>query len=363
MSQCKANVGLYKYTTPILFVPEVTIDFDKDPRVEPLESLRYYSSANEQVELLRALYQAQDDDGKNVVSTVCWEGCNYPNCSLQTFAFLLRYTSFRRTLELLTAEPYDNFLRLAKLTLPALAHILRLDHTYIETADLEALGDLLTVPISALRPKGTVTTGPYGRRIRKYSLSETMFLNKLNPVDALAKYVCEQATRIQYVRLRKELREEANFEVNQDRERLVGNLSALGFSDKLTEFLKFAEVEFAKAQDAFSYKTSVDQVRSFFAELLNETAEKIARRRGETLVTAKVDTKYPVQVRKYLLETGFFSDQFKTLVEGLYKFMSDEGTHTLGATKDVARIARNIAIEIGLLITKRLQQQREAGPP
>jgi hypothetical protein len=43
-------------------------------------------------------------------------------------------------------------------------------------------------------------------------------------------------------------------------------------------------------------------------------------------------------------------------VDGLYKFMSDQGTHTLGSTKDVARIARNIAIEIGLLITKRLQQ-------
>jgi hypothetical protein len=113
---------------------------------------------------------------------------------------------------------------------------------------------------------------------------------------------------------------------------LIGNLSSLGFSDRSTEFLKFAEVEFAKAQDAFSYKTSVDQVSSFFAELLNETAEKIARRRGGTLVIANVD------------------------VDGLYKFMFDEGTHTLGATKDVARIARNIAIEIGLLITKRPQQ-------
>jgi hypothetical protein len=356
MSQCKANASLYGFSSPQLSVPRVTINFDKDPCVETLESLHHYHPANEQVELLRALYQAQDDDGKKVVATVCWEGCLYPSCSFQTFAFLLRYRSFRRTIELLTEKPYDNFLKLAKLTLPALAHILRFDHTYIETTDLEALCDLLTTPLSALRPKGVMTTGPGGRQIRHYSLSESTLLDKLKPIDALANYVCVQATRIQYLRLRKELREEANFEVNQDRERLVGNLSSLRFSDKLTEFLKFAEVEFAKAQHAFSYKTSVDQVRSFFAELLNETAEKIAERRGETLATAKVDTKYPVEVRKYLRETGFFSDQFKTLVEGLYKFMSDEGTHTLGATKDVARIARNLAIEIGLLITKRLQQ-------
>jgi hypothetical protein len=136
----------------------------------------------------------------------------------------------------------------------------------------------------------------------------------------------------------------------------------LGFSSQLTEFLKFAESEFLKAQDLFTYKTCVDQIRSFFAELLNETAEKIAGMRGETLAKANIDTKYPVQVRKYLEDTGFFSQQFRTLVDGLYKFMSDEGTHTLGATRDVARIARNIAVEIGLLITKRLQQPNPVSP-
>jgi len=365
MSQCRADVGLYSFSSPRLSVPQVQTDLDKDSRVEPLESLQLYSLANEQVELLRALYQAQDDEGKNVVSRVCWEGCFYPNCSLQTFAFLLRYTSFRHSIELLTKKPYDNFLKLAQLTLSALAQILRFDHTFIESADLEALCDLLAKPISSLRPKGTMVTVAGGRTIHKYSLSETILANNLKPIDRLATYVCEQANRIQYLRLRKELRESANFEVNQDRERLIGDLSSLGFSEKLTEFLKFAEVEFLKAQGEFSYKTSVDQVRSFFAELLNESAEKVATRRGESLVAAKVDTKYPVQVRKYLQETGFFSDQFKTLVEGLYKFMSDEGTHTLGATKDVARIARNIAIEIGLLITKRLQQPTATGtgPP
>jgi hypothetical protein len=363
MSQCQANVGLYSFSSPQLSVPQVKTDLDKDPRVETLESLHSYSLANEQVELLRALYQAQDDEGKNVVSTVCWEGCFYPNCSLQAFAFLLRYASFRHTMELLAKKPYANFLMLAKLTLPALAQILRFDHTFIESTDLEALCDLLTKPISSLRPKGTMRTGAGGRTIHSYSLSESILVDKLKPIDRLATYVCGQANRIQYLRLRKELRESANFEVNQDRERLIGNLSSLGFSDKLTEFLKFAEGEFAKAQDAFSYKTSVDQVRSFFAELLNETAEKVATRRGESLVTAKVDTKYPVQVRKYLQEAEFFSDQFKTLVEGFYKFMSDEGTHTLGATKDVARIARNIAIEIGLLITKRLQQPTMGAAP
>ena len=109
--QCQANVGLYSFSSPQLSVPQVKTDLDEDPRVEPLESLHFYSSANEQVELLKALYQSQDDEGKNLISAVCWEGCSYPNCSFQAFAFLLRYTSFRHTVDLLTTkQPYENFL-------------------------------------------------------------------------------------------------------------------------------------------------------------------------------------------------------------------------------------------------------------
>jgi hypothetical protein len=73
---------------------------------------------------------------------------------------------------------------------------------------------------------------------------------------------------------------------------LLDSLNSLGFSKRLTEFLKFAEVEFGKAQGAFSYKTCIDQMRSFLDELLTETAEKIASGRGETLAQAKVGTKY-----------------------------------------------------------------------
>ena len=357
--QCKAKDSLYHMTMcesgpPYVAIP-LASDIKTEVNVENIERLHLFSMHNEQVELLRALYQSQDDDGKTAVITACRKAWLSATCAAQVFAFLARYYSINNTLQLLASGP-DLFLWLAGNTLPALSDILRYDHSFIHDDELDYLSQQLRHSLEPHRPKATVERDRRGTTIHNYSLDESRRLQTFTPVEEAVEYIIGQVTRIQYLRLRRGLRESENFEVHQDRDRLVDNLGALGFSNKLTEFLKFSEVEFAKANDAFDYKTCVDQVRSFFAELLNETAEKIATRRGETLAEAKVDSKYPAEVRGYLQKTDFFSEPFKKLVDGLYAFMSDEGTHTLGATKDVARIARNIAIEIGLLITKRLQQ-------
>jgi hypothetical protein len=359
LRQCQPEPRLYGYSSGLLNVPHVGMNFES-VQVEGIEHLQVYKANNEQVELLRSLYQAQDEDGKNVVLGICSKALLVHSCSAQAFVFLARHHSFRYALQLLVTTPRPNFLPVATRTLPALAQVLRCDHSFVPKEDLEALCPQLTKALAHEKPKGTaIKIGP--RTTIRYSAAESRQLDQFKPVERLIGYICKQAERIQYLRLRKELHESSNFEINQDRDRLLDSLNSLGFSDRLTEFLKFAEVEFGKARDVFSYKTCIDQMRSFFAELLTETAEKIAIDRGETLAKAKVDKKYPVQVRQYLQDTGFFSEQFRTLVDGLYKFMSDEGTHTLDSTKDVARIARNIAIEIGLLITKRIRLDQLRG--
>jgi hypothetical protein len=357
--QCKAKDSLYRMSMNESGPPHVAIPLASDIRttveVENIERLPLFDIHNEQVELLRALYQAQDETGKKIIIDICQLVWFNLDCTSQVFAFLARYYSLQKAVQFVTASS-QHFLWLAANTLPALSDILRFDHSFIEDDALDWLYDELSKALEPHKPKGTIEKDRNGRTIHKYSLQESKQLQTFEPVEQVANYICEQVKRIQYLRLRKELRESENFEINQDRDKLFDNLSALGFSEKLTEFLKFAEAEFAKAKDAFDYKTCVDQIRSFFAELLNETAEKIATRRGETLTSVKVDKKHPVEIRGYLERTKFFSEQFRKLADGLYAFMSDEGTHTLGATKDVARIARNIAIEIGLLVTKRLQQ-------
>jgi hypothetical protein len=168
-----------------------------------------------------------------------------------------------------------------------------------------------------------------------------------------------QAERLKFVGVRDRLTLATNYEINQDRERLAQNLKRLGFSERLSNFLDFAEVEFRKADNDFSYRTCVDQVRTFFAELLGEVASKVASHNGDDLRALKVEAKFPVSIRDYLKKRGFLSEQLHLLITGLYRFMSDEGTHAMGADRGTARIARNISIEVGLLITKRVDNFKQ----
>jgi hypothetical protein len=369
LNQCRKDAVLYGYRSST--TSGINIDFTQEPRVAEDDVLGFIELKNEQVKLLKALLQAQDDGSRHVVIDEVVRVLLAPACSAQVFVFLARYYSFPEAIKLVASNlRFGN----AEILLVALAHLLHSDHTFLTDADLDTVGAELAEALNRELenlPKGKTVEHtipapigspsykgpPLTRKVTQYSEAEAATRRHYENVSQITGYVRAQAQRIQYLRLKKELTESANFEINQDRDRLLESLASLGFSNKLTEFLKFAEGEFAKAQGIFNYKTCIDQIRCFFAELLTETAEKVATGRGETLAKAGVDPKFPVQVRDYLKNTGFFSEQFELVVRGLYRFMSDEGTHTLGATRDVARIARNIAVEIGLLITKRVLQE------
>src|SRR4029077_17075704 len=112
-------------------------------------------------------------------------------------------------------------------------------------------------PPTIISSSSIVGRGSATRTIIHLSEAETAKHHQYKKIVPIVAYVLGQGQRIQYLRLRKELTESANFEINQDRDKLLGSLTSLGFSDKLTDFLKFAEVEFAKTQGTFSYKTCI----------------------------------------------------------------------------------------------------------
>jgi hypothetical protein len=133
---------------------------------------------------------------------------------------------------------------------------------------------------------------------------------------------------------------------------LTTALVKFGFTKELLESLEHAEAEYRKADSNFDFKTSADHNRSFFENLLWETAERVAKARNETLAAQR---KSPVQVREYLHKAGFFSDRFHKLSEAFYHFASEQSTHQLASGREIARIVRNMNIEIGLLVMSRLE--------
>jgi hypothetical protein len=162
--------------------------------------------------------------------------------------------------------------------------------------------------------------------------------------------VQKQLMRAKYERLKGTLMEACNFEINQDKRTLVGELGRFGFSSELAASLEHAEGEYRKAISNFDFKTCIDHNRGFLETLLWEVVQKVANRRNEP---PNVRKQSPGSVRDYLKMAGFFSDRLHKLCEALYQFASAEGAHALSSDRETARIIRNMNIEFGLLLTKR----------
>lgn len=337
---------------------EFQIDFREKPCVLPPEIASHVEVADEQLGLLRMLHDGQDAAGRAFL--IKQVAAHYAGLNGKLLVFVAKFSGIASAIALFK----ERFLvDVAAEVATSIAYMLSCDYSWISDDELDGLCAALRELAQQARkdfpppqrypsmPRGLMPPPPSREHLlasRRASASQRF--------EHFATYICGQVTTIHYIRLKKELQEGANFEINQDRDRLAESLEQYGFSHKLTEFLQFADREFEKAKDEFSYKSCIDQIRTFYAELLIETADKIAVSQGTTLAKEGIDGTRPADVRKFLLQSGFLSEQFKLLIEGLYKFMSDEGTHTLGSTREVARLARNLAIEIGLLVTKRVAE-------
>lgn len=351
LAQLKASTPLYRF----IGGEQYKIDFREEPLVLPLEVAAHIEIADEQLGLLRMLHDGQDTDGRALILHEL--KAHYSGLHGKLLILIAKLSGVSSATALLREKFIVDIA--ADVVMP-IAYMLSGDHTWISDSDLDELCNTVRELARQARkdfpaPKA-FPSSPRGLMpppSQEYRLALTR-AHASERFEHFAKYICGQVAAIHYMRLKKELEEGANFEINQDRERLANSLQQYRFSQKLLEFLQFADREFEKAGEEFSYKTSIDQIRSFYAELLSETADKIAVSKGTTLEHEGVDRTRPADVRKFLWQAGFFSEQFKMLVEGFYRFMSDEGTHTLGSTKEVARVARNLSIEIGLLITKRV---------
>jgi hypothetical protein len=106
--QCKAKDSLYRMSMNESGPPHVAIPLASDIRttveVENIERLPLFDIHNEQVELLRALYQSQDETGKKTIIDTCQLVWFNSDCTSQVFAFLARYCSLQKAVQFVTAS-------------------------------------------------------------------------------------------------------------------------------------------------------------------------------------------------------------------------------------------------------------------
>ena len=302
--------------------------------------------SDERVRLLGKLYLSLDQSGRNALVVMCTRALgrdsSYARFSAYLFTFLSKYYDLDAAINCVVGGMAVDEIGLN--TLRSVSNLLKYDSGLPSDAQL----DRLSANFSATQQ----TLKSLFQDKKKKEIVTQLAQSQYNRMSNLASRIVKQAQEIKYQRLKEHLLNDANLEINQDRQTLTVGLTKFGFGKELVESLEHAEDEYRKADSKFDFKTAVDHNRSFLEALLWETAGKVASIRKEALTARQ---KFPVEIRTYLHKSGFFSDRFHDLCAAFYGFASEQSTHQLASGREIARVVRNLNIELGLLIIERLE--------
>jgi hypothetical protein len=171
-----------------------------------------------------------------------------------------------------------------------------------------------------------------------------------NELDACGRII----ERIRYLRLLKELSEGANPEINTDKQTLISEMEELGFRRDIVDALQEVERKLTGASTTFDFRGCMDLSRAAFEKIVEEAARRSAPLKSKPLPPAGSG---PFAPWKQLLQNcGVVDDKEADLLQKFYGFVSSAGTHDLGSAAQEARLTKNIAIELGLLLVSRVQK-------
>ena len=163
-------------------------------------------------------------------------------------------------------------------------------------------------------------------------------------------------SRIRYLRLRSELLEEGNPEINSDQVALGGRLDRLNLGADLRDALHAIDRKARLAVDPTDFQSCMTLSRSFLDNFIE---------RATTIVEAKTGQPVPTLDRpsfhaqcKYLRQADVITDKEHEVLRTLYGYASTEGAHALGSGPEQVRVMKNTVIEWTLMISGRLEKLR-----
>lgn len=156
-------------------------------------------------------------------------------------------------------------------------------------------------------------------------------------------------------RLKSRLLDGINLEVNQDQGELQNLIKSLGFNPDLDEILNKINAKIYAAGDKFDQKECIDLIRSFFNELCVSIAHSVQAKSQKPLASSigRMGEAMAYLRSKDIAFLDESEDAFFTKFNG---FLSCKGVHVLKSEREYARIAKNMAIEIGLFLLERLEK-------
>jgi hypothetical protein len=176
-------------------------------------------------------------------------------------------------------------------------------------------------------------------------------------LHAALDHVGETIQKIRYSRLRDELLEVVNPEINTDRQTLISRMEQLGFRPGIVTRLRELDQKIYQARKSADFRDCMDATRIVFEELVEDAGRKAATFTGQGQPTVGVHGNFSPW-KKLLVDTSALTGDEGVLFAGLYAYLSNAGSHRLESKPEQVRITKNIAIECGLLVVGRVQAMR-----
>ncbi len=153
--------------------------------------------------------------------------------------------------------------------------------------------------------------------------------------------------------------EGVNPAVNEDREKAVRLWSEEFHSEEFGRMVRRIEEMFESgAMDATQFATCMDRIRALLVEVCRQIAARVVELRGQGNVELGKDhAVFDYLTRK---DVSILTTREKGLVAALYGLCSEEGAHRIISEREYARLTKNMAYELFLLLLEKLQVLRKA---
>jgi hypothetical protein len=145
--------------------------------------------------------------------------------------------------------------------------------------------------------------------------------------------------------------EDVNPEINYDRDEILDLWTQTFNSSEIPDTINEIEELFIKGEfTKTSFATCIDRVRVLLIEVLR----KVAKSTSEKINTKKnISELRDHEVIKYLGDNDFIEGILVGLIRSFYGFVSGTGSHVAIAPREYARLTKNMAYELVLLLLTR----------
>jgi hypothetical protein len=188
----------------------------------------------------------------------------------------------------------------------------------------------------------------------KDSRGVDMILRNAWPLSWELQATVATITRIRYLRLRQRLLSSENPELNTDQKELLSRVHTLGFPGDVSTALEEVERKIRSAGTPLDFKGCMDLLRTIFERIFQESALKVASKTGRAAPSGpSVGNFQPF--KQYLVNEKLLSEDESKVVQGVFNYVSNTGTHKLGSDVEQVRVTKNTLIEWSLMIVGRVQ--------